>query len=106
MDPVVFVRTLRSAAHHNAWRHLPKVNVPTLVIAGQNDTFTPAWLSRRMASHIPGAQFLMLPEGTHVAPLEYRETVEHRVERFLGEHGLVKPRRARSHAPEAFAAHP
>jgi pimeloyl-ACP methyl ester carboxylesterase len=89
MDPVVFVRTLRSAAHHNAWRHLPHVNVPTLVIAGQHDKFTPSWISRRMAAHIPGAELLLLREGTHVAPLEYRETVDKRVRRFLEEHALV-----------------
>ncbi|ATB34227.1 alpha/beta fold hydrolase [Melittangium boletus] len=102
MDPVVFVRTLRSAAHHNAWRHLPDVDVPTLVIAGQHDKFTPAWISRRMAAHIPGAQLLMLPEGTHVAPLEYRDTIERRVERFFREHGLTPtPRPSAPHA-----AHP
>jgi pimeloyl-ACP methyl ester carboxylesterase len=104
MDPVVFVRTLRSAAHHNAWRHLPHVNVPTLVVAGEHDKFTPAWLSRRMAAHIPGAEFLLLPEGTHVAPLEYRETVERRVGRFLNEHGLVAPQVTR--VSGRFAAHP
>ena len=89
MDPVVFVRTLRSAAHHNAWRHLPNVDVPTLVIAGQHDKFTPAWISRRMAAHIPGAELLMLSKGTHVAPLEYRDTLERRVDRFFREHGLM-----------------
>ncbi|OJH36837.1 alpha/beta fold hydrolase [Cystobacter ferrugineus] len=107
MDPVVFVRTLRSAAHHNAWRHLPRVNVPTLVIAGKLDKFTPAWLSRRMAAHIPGAELLLLPEGTHVAPLEYRETVERRVTRFLSEHRLVPPpARHPTSKHEYFAAFP
>ncbi|MBM7115922.1 alpha/beta fold hydrolase [Archangium primigenium] len=105
MDPVVFVRTLRSAAYHNAWRHLPHVDVPTLVIAGQHDKFTPAWISRRMAAHIPGAELLMLPQGTHVAPLEYRETIERRVDRFLQDNGLVSaPRAPGSHA--SHTAHP
>ncbi|HSP78816.1 MAG TPA: alpha/beta hydrolase [Myxococcaceae bacterium] len=89
MDPVVFVRTLESASHHSAWDHLPHVNVPTLVIAGEHDKFTPAWLSRRMAAHIPRAELLMVPQGTHVAPLEQRELVELRVERFLRERLLT-----------------
>ncbi|HZI03151.1 MAG TPA: alpha/beta hydrolase, partial [Archangium sp.] len=86
MDPVVFVRTLESAAHHSAWDHLPHVDVPTLIIAGEHDKFTPAWLSRRMAAHIPDAEFMMVPQGTHAAPLEHRDLVELRVERFLREH--------------------
>jgi pimeloyl-ACP methyl ester carboxylesterase len=83
MDPVVFVRTLESMAHHTAWDHLPHVDVPTLIIAGERDKFTPAWLSRKMADHIPGAELMLVPLGTHTTPLEYHELVELRVERFL-----------------------
>lgn len=92
MDPVVFVRTLDSLASHSARDHLPHVNVPTLVIAGEKDKFTPAWLSRKMAAHIPGAELLMVPQGSHTAPLEQPELLELRVERFLQERlGLAAP---------------
>lgn len=91
MDPVVFVRTLESASHHSAWDHLPHVDVPTLIVAGEHDKFTPAWLSRRMAAHIPDAEFMMVPQGTHAAPLEHKELVELRVERFLREHLPASP---------------
>jgi pimeloyl-ACP methyl ester carboxylesterase len=97
MDPVVFVRTLESAAHHSAWAHLPHVDVPTLIIAGERDKFTPAWLSRRMAARIPGAELMLVPQGTHVTPLEHRDLVELRVERFLREHLPASPP-----APPAF----
>ena len=83
MDPVVFVRTLDSLATHTAWDHLPHVDVPTLIIAGERDKFTPAWLSRKMAEHIPGAELMLVPLGTHTATLEYRELIELRIERFL-----------------------
>jgi pimeloyl-ACP methyl ester carboxylesterase len=85
MDPVAFVRTLASAADHSAWDHLPHVDVPTLIIAGEKDQFTPAWLSRRMATYIPHAELLMVPGGTHAAPLERKELVNRHVERFLRE---------------------
>lgn len=85
MDPVVFVRTLDSMAAHNAWDHLAHVDVPTLVIAGERDRFTPGWLSRKMAAQIPGAELMLIPEGTHTAPLEAPGLVELRVERFLSE---------------------
>ncbi|NMO23176.1 alpha/beta fold hydrolase, partial [Pyxidicoccus fallax] len=65
MDPVVFVRTLESLAEHTAWDHLPHVDVPTLVISGERDKFTPGWISRKMAARIPSAELLAIPEGTH-----------------------------------------
>ncbi len=92
MDPVVFVRTLDSLASHSAWDHLAHVDVPTLIIAGERDKFTPAWLSRKMAEQIPKAELMLVPQGTHTAPLEHQELVELRVERFLRDRvGLTVP---------------
>lgn len=86
MDPVTFIRTLDSLADHSAWDHLPRVNVPTLIIGGERDSFTPLWLSRRMADHIPGAEFMIIPGGTHTAPLEQPAMLFERVQRFLRDH--------------------
>ncbi|MDC0707195.1 alpha/beta hydrolase [Stigmatella sp. ncwal1] len=92
MDPVVFVRTLESMAEHSAKDHLPYVDIPTLIIGGGRDKFTPVRLSRQMARSIPGAELLLLPSGTHTVPLEYRDQVELRVGRFLHERlGLALP---------------
>jgi pimeloyl-ACP methyl ester carboxylesterase len=92
MDPVVFVRTLDSLASHTAWDHLPHVDVPTLIIAGERDKFTPAWLSRKMAEHIPESELMLVPLGTHTATLEYRELIELRIERFLRDRlGIAVP---------------
>ncbi|MBZ4409111.1 alpha/beta hydrolase [Myxococcus sp. MISCRS1] len=85
MDPVVFVRTLDSLSEHSAWDHLLHVDVPSLVVAGGRDKFTPGWLSRKMASRIPEAELVLIPDGTHTAPLEAPGLVEVRVERFLRE---------------------
>ncbi|CAM3397286.1 alpha/beta hydrolase [Corallococcus sp. ZKHCc1 1396] len=90
MDPVVFVRTLDSLANHTAWDHLEHVDVPTLVVAGEKDRFTPGWLSRKMAERIPGSELLAISEGTHTAPLEVPGLVELRVERFLRERLCVE----------------
>lgn len=83
MDPVAFVRTLDSLKDHSAWDHLPKVNVPTLVVGGEIDRFTPVWLSHRMADHIPGAEYLFVPAGSHTAPLERPGLVNRAVTEFL-----------------------
>lgn len=83
MDLVVFVRTLASLANHSAWDHLPRIDVPTLVVGGEQDRFTPLWLSRRMAEAIPGAELVVLPGGSHTGPLEHPDLVWRHVSAFL-----------------------
>ena len=85
VDPAVFVRTLDDAARHDATDHLPDVNVPTLVIAGERDGFTPLRRSLAMQAMIPGAEILILPAGTHTGPLEHPELVELRLQKFFAE---------------------
>jgi pimeloyl-ACP methyl ester carboxylesterase len=94
IDPTVFVRMLASAAGHDASDHLPDVDVPALVIAGERDTFTPMWLSERMHAAIPGAELLLLPTGTHTGLLEHPELVWLRLEKFLVERVVKRRRRA------------
>ena len=83
MDPLMFLRTLDSLKDHSALDHLPDVDVPTLVVGGEIDKFTPVWLSKRMAELIPNAQYLFVPRGSHTAPLERPELVNETIERFL-----------------------
>ncbi len=96
MSPVVFVRTLESLASHSAWDHLLDVNVPTVVVGGEQDKFTPVWLSRRMAATIPGAEYFVIPGGSHTATLERPEMVSEIVNRYLDQHfRRQEPKRAR-----------
>ena len=83
MHPLYFIRTLDSLKDHSAWDHLPHVDVPTMVIGGEGDKFTPVWLSQRMAEHIPHAQYVYVPGGTHTAPLERPGLVNAAIEQFL-----------------------
>jgi pimeloyl-ACP methyl ester carboxylesterase len=94
MDPVVFFRTLESLAEHTAWDHLPRIDVPTLVIAGERDRFTPMWLSGRMADAIANSELMVVPQGTHTATLEQPELITERVERFIETRVLDRPRSA------------
>ena len=55
MDVQVFMALLEDANQHSVERELDTLAVPTLVIAGSRDSFTPPWLSERMARRIPGA---------------------------------------------------
>lgn len=94
VDASLFVRLLESAAAHDVSGHLPEIRVPTLVVAGERDGFTPMRLSVKMHEAIPGSELLVLPGGTHCGPLEHPELVGKRVRAFLRERFPVR-RRAR-----------
>jgi pimeloyl-ACP methyl ester carboxylesterase len=83
MDPRLFLRTMQAASVHSAEDHLSAVDVPTLVVGGDRDHFTPPWLSRRMAQAIPDAELCMVSGGSHTTPLEAPELVDRAVADFL-----------------------
>jgi pimeloyl-ACP methyl ester carboxylesterase len=85
MDPRVLFRTVALMADHDMTDFLPSIDVPVLVIAGEDDLFTPLRQSRRMAELIPNAEFMVIPEGSHAAIVEYPDTINLRIERFLRE---------------------
>lgn len=89
VDFPMFLRMLRAAGEHTAGDLLPQIDVPVLVVAGERDTFTPAFLARAMAAALPRGELLMVPRGTHVTPIERPELVDARVEQFLLERVLV-----------------
>jgi pimeloyl-ACP methyl ester carboxylesterase len=83
VDFTLFVRMLQAAGEHSAQDLLPEVRVPTLVVAGSRDTFTPPEISVAMAEGIPGAKLVLIPGGSHILPLEEREQVGQVLREFL-----------------------
>lgn len=84
VDFQLFVSMLRQAGEHSAEDLLPHVGVPTLVVAGSKDTFTPPEISVAMAESIPGAKLLLIPGGSHILPLEERDQLRQVLRDFLG----------------------
>ncbi len=85
IDVPMFLRMLRSAGEHSAADLLSQVDVPALVIAGDRDTFTPPQYAEEMAAAMPRAELVMVQGGTHVVPLERKDFVAARLEKFLHE---------------------
>jgi pimeloyl-ACP methyl ester carboxylesterase len=86
IDPALFVKLLGSAEQGDSTDHLPSIRVPTLILAGEHDTFTPMWLSVKMHAAIPGSELLVLPGGSHVGPLEHPELCALRIEKYFNDH--------------------
>jgi len=89
VDFELFLRMLRAAGEHSAEDILPQVRVPVLVVAGARDSFTPAAVSEAMAEAIPGAELEVIPNGTHLAPLEHHAEIAATITAFLTRHGVL-----------------
>lgn len=83
IDARLFVAMLSSAGQHSADDLLPEIAVPTLVVAGSRDGFTPPDRSRAMADAIPGAELLEIEGGSHTAPIERPHLVDTTIRDFV-----------------------
>lgn len=92
MEPSLFLQMLKLAGEHSAEDILASIDVPTLVVAAERDTFTPPELARHMAEAIPEAELLFLEGASHAAPVERETLIAERMERFFAER--VEPGRA------------
>jgi pimeloyl-ACP methyl ester carboxylesterase len=83
IDARLFVAMLSAAGHHSADDLLPNVTVPTLVVSGGRDGFTPPDRSRAIAAAVPNAELLEIPNASHTAPIEHPHLVNVTVRDFL-----------------------
>ena len=93
LDLEMFLRMLHAVGEQTAEDMLESVDVPTLVLAGEQDTFTPTYLAERMAAAIPNSELTIYPGATHVVPVERREAVRERIHRFVEQGVLPRLRR-------------
>jgi 3-oxoadipate enol-lactonase len=96
MNPELFVAMLEQAHRHCADDLLPRIRVPTLVIAGERDVFVPLDRLRVMADAIPDARWVVFDEATHALPAEYPDEIGDCIAEFFlgldGGHSAGLPR--------------
>ncbi|WP_349358679.1 alpha/beta hydrolase [Stappia sp.] len=78
-----FRAAIRCLATFDAREALPRISVPVLLVAGEEDRNAPAPTMRKMADRISGARFVTLPGIGHLAPLEAPRAFTDHVRRFL-----------------------
>ncbi|MEY7972431.1 alpha/beta fold hydrolase [Saccharomonospora xinjiangensis] len=72
------------AARGDSTALLGSVDVPAVVIAGEEDTVNPPGVARDLADTMPHAELVALPEAGHLTPLEAPEAVVDALSRLLG----------------------
>jgi len=67
---------------------LPRIDCPTLVVCGGEDTTSPAPEMRSFAAQIPGAEYVEIAGAGHLSNLEAPDRFDEAVARFLAAHDL------------------
>ena len=65
-DHQALVPLLQRLATTSYYDRLGELDVPTIVVCGEEDSTTPRWHSERMGSEIPGARNVWVPDGGHM----------------------------------------
>ena len=83
VDVRLFLEMLASAGRHSARELLPHIDVPTLIVSGDRDGFTPVALSEEMHRRIRDSELFVVEGGSHTAPIERPAEVTERIASFL-----------------------
>lgn len=75
VDPLITIRKLKGMNDYDATPWLGEVDVPTLLMAGTKDTFTPPTLGPLMRDLIPGSELVEIIDGTHGAIIEFPDEI-------------------------------
>lgn len=68
---------------HSGRSVLPRVDVPTLITAGDKDVATPPALARELHRGIANSEMVLFENGTHYTPLEYPERLNDALDAFF-----------------------
>ena len=69
----------------SSYRRLPSIKAPTLVVHGADDHILPPQNGRIVASRIPGARFVLIPQAGHILMTDQPEITMQHLLRFLQE---------------------
>jgi len=62
---------------------LSEIQLPTLIMVGEDDPGTPVEASRAMHERIPNARLVVLPQAAHLSNIEQNEAFNHALMTFL-----------------------
>jgi pimeloyl-ACP methyl ester carboxylesterase len=82
----VYVRQAEAAMGHDTYDRLPQIRVPTLVICGTADRFSPLGNSRLLAARIPNTELVILENMGHGFFIEAAEEANKAILDFLRRH--------------------
>lgn len=83
IDVRVFLTLFEQLIQEDNRDDLKKLNVPTLVIAGEKDALTPSHKQQEIANSIPKSEIFLIPNGSHCVQLDFPTLVNEKIQTFL-----------------------
>ncbi len=83
VPPETYRKAVQLLTTFDRRENLPKIGVPTLLVAGSDDRVAPPAVHEKMSKRIPGAQYVLLEGCGHLGPMDQPEAFNTAVERFL-----------------------
>jgi pimeloyl-ACP methyl ester carboxylesterase len=83
LDLHVFLSLLEDMMKFNGEKVLEKINVPTLIISGENDNVTPKSYQEEMADKIHESEYVQVPYGSHCTQLDFPDYINLKIRSFL-----------------------
>ena len=83
--PSTFLQLFGEYVRDNKSDILKEVDVPTLVIAGENDRIVDQRFQRRLHKKIKNSQFALIRKGSHFPQLDKPIEVNRMIKKFLSE---------------------
>ena len=83
-DPRVRYFDLLACNHFDVTRRLREISVPTLIIAGRDDTITPPERSEVLHRGLRGSKLVITDDAGHTVPNEKPQEFNAAVSEFLG----------------------
>lgn len=74
---------MTAIVRHSTLERLRRIEVPTLVLTGEEDALVPADNSRVLAELIPGSRLVLLPGAGHLFPLEREDATVAAIEQHF-----------------------
>lgn len=77
---------LAAMGEYDGTEILDTVDVPTLLICGENDSWTPKRIADEMHRRIKGSEYTTIPGGSHATPAENPGMINFRIDLWLRTH--------------------
>ena len=88
VPPDTYRKAVRLLTTFDRRAQLAEIRVPTLLIAGSDDTVAPASVMERMAQKIPGGEYVLLEGCGHLGPMDQPDAFNAALAGFLARRAL------------------
>jgi 3-oxoadipate enol-lactonase len=88
VPPDTYRKAVKLLTTFDRRKELAGIKVPTLLVAGSEDKIAPPSVMEKMASKIPGTEYVLMPDCGHLGPMDRPDAFNAILLGFLKRHGL------------------